>query len=144
MAEAAQHAQHDFWRPPMQVATDPTGLADTDRLEACDQCGTEFIVGSRFCHSCGTGRGSVVQTSRIRDKIILAQFNSLAEGLGLSIAAFIAFLAGIACVLAAASVGVIFSTQRVIDWQAVQLWRIEWLLGAVVAFLAGCLLKKTQ
>jgi len=31
-----------------------------------------------------------------------------------------------------------------IDWQAVQLWRIEWLLGAVAAFVAGCLLKKAS
>ena len=144
MAEAAQHAQHEFWRPPMQVATELTGLPDTDLVEACDQCGTEFIVGSRFCHTCGTGRGGLGQASRIHEKITFAKFTSFAEGLGLSAAAFVAFLAGIACVLAAASVGVIFSTQRVIDWQAVQLWRIEWLLGAVVAFLAGCLLKKTQ
>jgi ribosomal protein L37E len=145
MAEAAQHAQHEFWRPPiMQAATDPAGLTDTDPVEACDRCGTEFIVGSRFCHSCGTGRAGVVPTSRLREKITLAQFASLAEGLGLSIAAFIAFVAGIACLLAAAAVGVVFSTQRVIDWQAVQLWRIEWLLGAVAAFVAGCLLKRTR
>jgi ribosomal protein L37E len=144
MAEAAQHAQHEFWRPPMQAATDPTGLADADLVEACNRCGTEFIVGSRFCHTCGTGRAGVVQTSRLWEKITFAHFTSLAERLGLSTAAFIAFLAGIACVLAAAAVGVVFSTQRVIDWQAVQLWRIEWLLGAVAAFVAGCLLKKTQ
>jgi hypothetical protein len=30
----------------------------------------------------------------------------------------------------------------VLDWQAIQLWRIEWLLGAAAAFVAGCLLKK--
>ena len=128
----------------MQAATDPTGLTDTDMLEACDRCGTEFIVGSRFCHACGTGRAGVVPTSRLRERLTLAQFTGLAERLELSITAFIAFVAGIACVLAAAAVGVVFSTQRVIDWQAVQLWRIEWLLGAVAAFVAGCLLKKTR
>jgi len=140
MAEAAQH---EFWRPPMMAATDPAGLTDTDLVDACDRCGTEFIVGSRFCHSCGYGRAGVVPTSRLREKITLAHFTGLAERLELSTAAFIAFVAGIACVLAAAAVGVVFSTQRVIDWQAVQLWRIEWLLGAVAAFVAGCLLKKT-
>jgi len=144
MAEAAQHAQHEFWRPPMQAAIDPAGLADTNLVEACDRCGTEFIVGSRFCPTCGTGRAGVVQTSRLRGKITFAQFTSVAEELGLSLPAFIAFLAGIACVVAAVAVGVVFSTQRVIDWQAVQLWRIEWLLGAVAAFVAGCLLKKTR
>jgi hypothetical protein len=30
-----------------------------------------------------------------------------------------------------------------LDWQAVQLWRIEWLLGATASFLAGILLKKS-
>jgi len=144
MAEAAQHAQNEFWRPPMQAAIDPIGLTDTELIEACDRCGTEFIVASRFCHTCGTSRAGVLQTPRLREKITLAQFTGLAEGLGLSSASFIAFLVGIACVLAAAAVGVVFSTQRVIDWQAVQLWRIEWLLGAVAAFVAGCLLKKTR
>jgi len=140
MAEAAQH---EFWRPPMMAATDPAGLTDTDLVDACNRCGTEFIVGSRFCHSCGSGRAGVVPTSRLREKITLAHFTGLAERFELSTVAFIAFVAGIACLLAAAAVGVVFSTQRVIDWQAVQLWRIEWLLGAVAAFVAGCLLKKT-
>ena len=29
-----------------------------------------------------------------------------------------------------------------LDWQAIQFWRVEWLLAAVAAFAAGCLLKK--
>jgi hypothetical protein len=37
---------------------------------------------------------------------------------------------------------VIFSPRTALDWQAIQLWRIEWLLGSVAAFGAGCLLKK--
>jgi hypothetical protein len=55
----------------------------------------------------------------------------------------IAFLAGITCVLAAVLVGFIFSANTVLDWQAVQLWRIEWLLAAAAAFLAGILLKRS-
>ena len=144
MAEAAQHAQNEFWRPPMLATADSTGLTDTNVVEACNGCGTEFIVGSRFCHTCGIGRDGVRQTARWREKVTLANLSGLADGLDLSTPAFIAFLIGIACVLAAAAVGVVFSTQRVIDWQAVQLWRIEWLLGAVAAFLAGCLLKKAR
>jgi len=37
-----------------------------------------------------------------------------------------------------------FTAATVLDWQAVQLWRIEWLLGAAVAFVAGILLKKSH
>ena len=48
------------------------------------------------------------------------------------------------CLLGASAVGVIFSARTVLDWQAVQLWRIEWLLAAVAAFVAGCLLKKAR
>lgn len=72
----------------------------------------------------------------------MEQFAGAAERLGISSAAFVAFLAGIACLIGALGVGIIFSARTVLDWQAVQLWRIEWLLGAVAMFAAGCLLKR--
>jgi hypothetical protein len=143
MAEAAQSAQHEFWRPPITVATDLAGQAEM--VEACDRCGTEFIVDSRFCHTCGANRANHLSTvSRLRDKVTLAHFMSVGESLGLTTAAFLAFAAGILCVGGAIAVGFIFSARTVLDWQAVQLWRIEWLLGAVAAFVAGCLLKKSS
>jgi hypothetical protein len=37
--------------------------------------------------------------------------------------------------------GVVYREDTLVDWQAVQTWRIEWLLGAVVALLAGILLR---
>jgi hypothetical protein len=37
-----------------------------------------------------------------------------------------------------------FTAGTVLDWQAVQIWRVEWLLGAAAAFLAGILLKKAD
>jgi hypothetical protein len=46
------------------------------------------------------------------------------------------------CVVGALSVSVFFSARTLLDWQAIQLWRIEWLLAAVAAFAAGCVLKK--
>jgi hypothetical protein len=44
--------------------------------------------------------------------------------------------------LAAVLTGVIYREDTLVDWQAVQVWRIEWLLAAAVALLAGILLKK--
>ena len=44
--------------------------------------------------------------------------------------------------LAALLVGFIFSANTVLDWQAVQMWRIEWLLAAVACFVAGILLRQ--
>ncbi len=142
MAEAAQQAQHEFWRPPMQAATEVGGQADL--VEACDRCGTEFIVGARFCHTCGAGRAGVTGAARLRENAVVAQFASLAERLGLSSLPLVAFLIGILCMVGAVGVGVVFSARTVLDWQAVQLWRIEWLLAAVAAFVAGCLLKRTR
>jgi cytosine/uracil/thiamine/allantoin permease len=68
----------------------------------------------------------------------------LGQSLGLSTAAFVAFGIGVLCLLGALGVGLVFSARTMLDWQAVQLWRIEWLLGAVAAFVAGCLLKKKR
>lgn len=66
----------------------------------------------------------------------------LAERLGLTIPAVVAFLAGIVCVAGALLVGIVFTARTALDWQAIQMWRIEWLLAAIAAFVGGCLLKK--
>ena len=39
--------------------------------------------------------------------------------------------------------GFIYSVQNFADFQAIQFWRMQWLLGAVAAFVAGILLKRT-
>ena len=45
--------------------------------------------------------------------------------------------------MAGAAVGMIYSVQTFNDFHAVQLYRMQWLLGAIAAFVAGVLLKKT-
>ena len=70
------------------------------------------------------------------------EFQRIKERIGLPTIALIAFLIGIACAIAAILVGFIFSANTVLDWQAVQVWRIQWLLASVAAFLAGILLKR--
>lgn len=142
MAEVAHETQHEYWRPPLQAA--PEVVGHQERVQACDRCGTEFIVGSRFCHTCGAGRPGASGTARWQQRISLAQLSSLAERLGLSMGASIAFVVGVVCVIGAAIVGLVFSTRTVLDWQAVQLWRIELLLASVSAFGAGFLLKRDR
>jgi len=141
MAEAIEDAPQGFWHPPVLATSE--AVPHPERLEACRHCGTEFIVGSRYCHSCGAARPGL-NSARIGIATILAFFLGLGDQLGLSTGAFISFVVGVVCVLGAVAVGVIFSARTVLDWQAVQLWRIEWLLGAVSAFLAGCLLKRAR
>ena len=138
MAEVAQ-TQHDFWRPPLRSSVPE--VAHTDLVEACDRCGSEFIVGARFCHSCGTTRQD---SAHLHDNLGIFPLNRISAILGLPTAASIAFLVGIICLLGAIAVGFIFNAKTIVDWQAVQLWRIEWLLGAVASFVAGCLLKSSR
>jgi hypothetical protein len=70
------------------------------------------------------------------------EFQTVKDWLGLSLASLIAFFAGLGCILAAIAVGLIYSVQSLADFQAIQLWRLEWLLAALVAFVAGILLKR--
>lgn len=134
MAGFAHNAHQDFWRPPLAAVPE---IIHPDVNEACHRCGTEFIVGARYCHHCGASRPETAAASGFD----VTQIGSL---FGLSTGAFIAFLVGIACLLGVLSVGYIFSAKTLVDWQAVQMWRIEWLLGAIAAFVAGCLLKSNH
>jgi hypothetical protein len=40
--------------------------------EACPRCGTEFLLGSRFCHSCGGRRPEAISASAKADAAAIA------------------------------------------------------------------------
>jgi cytosine/uracil/thiamine/allantoin permease len=54
-----------------------------------------------------------------------------------------AFFAGIALLIVAVAVSFV-NVHDVSDFEAVQLWRIQWLMAACAAFLIGILLKNTK
>ncbi len=139
MSHAAHNLDQEFWRPPVQN----TQVQEVNAAaEVCSRCQSEFVVGSRFCHVCGAPRDPEPHV----DKPSILHFLDLrlmGNALGLTIASLIAFILGIVCVIAAFVTGLIYSATTVLDWQAVQIWRIEWLLAAAVAFIAGILLKRT-
>jgi cytosine/uracil/thiamine/allantoin permease len=137
MAEAADQIQRDFWRPPVPASP----AVASERSSACGHCGTEFIVSSLYCHACGVKRPDL-NAARTLEIPGRAELASLGERLGLTMPAVIAFLLGLFCIVGALAVSVCFSPRTALDWQAIQLWRIEWLLGAIAAFVVGCLLKK--
>ena len=112
-----------------------------ERSATCHRCGTEFIVSSLYCHACGASRPGL-NAARTLEIPGFAELASLGERLGLTTPAVIAFLAGVLCVVGALVVSVFFSVRTTLDWQAIQLWRVEWLLAAIASFVAGCLLKK--
>ena len=137
MAEAVEQSRHEFWRAPMPASAVISGR---DRTSTC-RCGTEFLVSAVYCHACGASRPDL-NAAHSLEVPGLAELVSLGERLGLTTPAVVSFLLGVFCVVGALGVSVFFSARTVLDWQAIQLWRIEWLLGAVAAFVAGCLLKK--
>jgi len=138
MAEALDHARQEFWRPPVHDVA-----VANERSATCSECRTEFIVGSRYCHSCGAGRPEITAVRTVEIPGI-TELNALGKRLRLTTPALIAFLFGALSLLAALAIGFLFTARTTLDWQAVQLWRIEWLLAAIAGFAAGLLLNKSS
>jgi hypothetical protein len=158
MSEVVQNAEREFWRPP--VVAPPAALEPTTQsglVEVCDRCETEFIAGSRFCHVCGATRSrqgaSHLAQDWLRQALIWIrhlEFHNIErwivstrQRLGLPTLSLMAFAVGLGCLIFAIAVGMVFAVRTTLDWEAVQIWRIEWLLGATASFLAGILLKKS-
>lgn len=140
MGDVVRDVQQEFWRPPLSQAKPATNLA-----EACRRCGTEFMVGAAFCHVCGANRHRAESSPNPSWTRYFAfpkalEFGSVKAWLGLPVPALCAFLIGIAFLVIALSMGFI-SVHDANDFEAVQLWRLEWIGAACAAFLAGILLR---
>src|SRR6202051_1406549 len=55
MSEVVQETQQEFWRPPSPIVADEIVAREAipTMAEVCPRCGTEFLLGSGFCASCG-------------------------------------------------------------------------------------------
>ena len=176
MADAAQGTQQEFWRPPSLPLPEEITLRESipTMAEACQRCGTEFLLGSRFCHSCGGRRPEAISASTRADAAAIAglwergvhwvqsaaagfswgkiafpswmrylHFHEIKNRVGLSTGSLMAFVIGLACVAGALLVGLL-TAKTLVDWQAIQFYRAEWLLAATASFVAGILLKKNS
>jgi len=151
MSEAMHSTSQEFWRPPA-VQTEIAHAEEVAALQAsaCRRCGMELMVEARFCHVCGASRRPPATASRqhhwarFLQVLRMLEFHSVKAWFGLSTASLVAFLIGAGCLLAAITVGVFYSIETLADFQAIQLWRIEWLLAALAAFVAGILLKRVE
>lgn len=99
------------------------------------------MVGAAFCHICGTGRhrsevSPAANWLRYLEVFRSLEFSTVTRWIGLPTVPLCAFVLGAACLLVALSVGLLNS-----EFEAIQLWRIQWLMAACAAFLAGILLK---
>jgi hypothetical protein len=149
MSEVVPDTHQEFWRPPVVTQTVislPAAPAPLNAVESCGGCRAEFMPGSRFCYLCGAPRGAEaigkLWTRHISFLRVLG-FHHIKQGLGLPIPSLVGLFAGICCLVAALAVGRVLVVQNATEFQALQLLRIEWLLGSVAAFLAGILLKRT-
>ena len=176
MSEVMREAQQEFWRPPSPVIAEPPIVHESvpAMAEACSRCGTEFLVGTGYCHSCGKRRPLAMSAAARADAAVIAglwenfihrthglvnsvsskkftfpgwmhylHFHEIKRWVGLPTPSLIAFLFGLGCVAGALGVGLL-SVKTLVDWQAIQLYRAEWLLGATASFVAGILLKRSS
>ncbi len=141
MSDAAHKLDQDYWRPPQTPVRREAPGATRPEL-ACPDCGAEYIVGARYCHVCGHEREPMPGFSRKHWPEFL-DWARIRDSLGLTTAALVALIVGLGCVIAAIVTGFMYTASTMLDWQAVQVWRIEWLLAAAAAFLAGILLKRS-
>lgn len=174
MSEVVQEAHQEFWRPPVPAMAEEVVVREAfpTMAEACPRCGTEYLLGSRFCHTCGGRRPEAISAAAREDAAAIAglwrqavsrmhaaasafswskvklpnwfhylYFHEIKKWIGLPTASLIAFVIGVGCVAGALLVGLL-NAKTLVDWQAIQFYRAEWLLGATAAFVAGILLKK--
>jgi len=131
--------RQEFWRPAREQLY-PSSVAHTPM---CAQCGADYVLGSRFCHVCGAGRDESARDRSAGFKEKLAFVTRIPEAMNLSVASAVMFVIGAFCAIAAVAVGFIYSATTLVDWQAVQIWRMEWMLGSIIAMLAALLLKNS-
>jgi len=172
MSEVVQDTPQEFWRPPSPLVADAIIFRDAvpTMAEACSRCGSEFLLGSRFCHSCGGRRPEAIHAAATADVAAMAglweqgaaqayslvalwnnikfpswlrylHFHEIKNWIGLPTASLISFVVGVGCVAGALLVGLL-TARNFVDWQAIQFYRAEWLLAATASFVAGILLKK--
>ena len=69
-------------------------------------------------------------------------FHEIKNGVGLPTTSLIAFIVGIGCLAGAVGVSFFYRASNLAEFQAIQMWRIQWLLAATASFVAGILLKR--
>jgi hypothetical protein len=175
MAEVVNETQQEFWRSPTVLPAVEAALstAPQEMAQACAACGSEFMIGARFCHVCGQRRlaladhgsnspsmlslsaphaawlrtqinsaGSYWRELEFPDWLRYLHFHEIKRWVGLPTASLVAFIIGLGCVTGALGVSLFYHASNLAEFQAIQMWRIEWLLAATASFVAGILLKK--
>ncbi len=140
MADTAREISQEYWRPAQQpMRSDFTVAQGAESY--CALCGTQFAPGARFCHVCGGGREPEYHHSAATRIAEALDFTNIRQRLGLSATSLVFVVVAAACVLAAILTGVVYGANTFAEWQAVQTWRIQWMIAAIVALVAAILFK---
>ena len=145
MAQASTQRQ-EYWRP---ANPDLALLMAPDPAESlCWNCGKEYSPAARFCEVCGSRRDPRPQpaaTAQAAAKHVhKANVEFFPRHESVPVISLVCFVLGVACFVGAGLMSFIYRTDTLLDWEAVQIWRIQWLLSALAAFLAGVLLKRDR
>jgi hypothetical protein len=140
---AGRGSSQEYWRSP-----NPEIMRMVSPMPApssCWHCGADYAPAAHFCHLCGSEREKPFTIADDLDPAVDSkEAASVLDQLGLTVSSLIFFLLGMTCMVAALLTGILYKTDTLVDWQAVQFWRIEWLLASSAALLAGILLNKRR
>jgi len=144
MAEFTRELKEEYWRPAPAPGSpfQSQGFPPQTSAEFCTICGTRFPAGARFCHLCGLTREAELHEEKQGVLTDWLDMSGIRKRTGLStISLTLVLMAGL-FMLATVLTGLVYDTATIAEWQAVQVWRIEWLLATVAALLAAMLFKK--
>jgi hypothetical protein len=139
MSESAREISQEYWRPAQQQNRPEYQVASV--IPYCNMCGTQYATGARFCHVCGENREPEFQATGSNRIVQALDFTNIRQKLGLSATSLVLVALAAGCVLGALFTGLIYGASTLVEWQAVQTWRIEWMLAAVVALVAAILFR---
>jgi hypothetical protein len=134
MLGVGEDSRPRFWVP--QAAADVSTAETKWEFMSCPTCGTEFLSGARFCHSCGAPRflpGTAQPYAAVHEQEANPAFE---------LGPVLALVAGVVCISGAIFGNFFFAGQSAADWEALQYWRIDCLLSSIAAFTAGILLRR--
>ena len=129
----------EFWKPavPLRQEASQPGAA----VQVCNRCDADFLTDARFCHVCGAERNASLAGQKSIGTRAWMAVAALRDATGHTNASLVALFLGVSCIVAAVVTGFIYTATTILDWQAVQIWRIEWLLASLAMFTGGILLK---
>ncbi len=139
MADITRGPSHEYWRPAPSADSSFRAGPIPANEKYCAICGTPYAIAAHFCHSCGVSREDALQKRNpLKDWL---DWDAARARLGLSTTSLVCVLAAAIFAVASVMTGLVYNTSTIAEWQAVQTWRIEWLLATVAALLAAMLFK---